>query len=164
MNYYLFLVILIPFSLFQNTTVAQPTDIVGETTEAQIRKEFRIFDLYKVRYNPDSIAVRQLSLIDDSVKIIVVFGTWCKDSKKHIPSLFKILEEADNPKIEVQYIGVNFLNQDPSSAYKRFTLTRNPTIIVFKNKKEIGRIIEKPTVSIEVDLAKTLLLKPKNQK
>lgn len=164
MNYYLFLVILIPFSLFQNTTVAQPTDIVGETTEAQIRKEFRIFDLYKVRYKPDSIAVRQLSLIDDSVKIIVVFGTWCKDSKKHIPSLFKILEEADNPKIEVQYIGVNFLNQDPSSAYKRFTLTRNPTIIVFKNKKEIGRIIEKPTVSIEVDLAKTLLLKPKNQK
>ncbi len=152
-----------PFSLFQNTAVAQTADIVGETTEAQIREEFRIFDLYKERYKPDSIAVQQLSLIDDSVKIIVVFGTWCKDSKKHIPSLFKILEEADNPKIETQYIGVNFLNQDPSSAYKRFTVTGNPTILVFRNEIELGRIVEKPKISIEVDLAKILFSNPQNQ-
>ena len=136
--------------------IAQADHIVGETTEAEIRSTFRIFDLYTKRYQPDSTSIQYLSTVTDSISIIAVMGTWCKDSRKHIPSLFKILDLANNPMLHSEYIGVDYFKKDPSNAYDTYKLKANPTILIFKNSVEIGRITEKPTKSIEEDLVEII--------
>ncbi len=133
--------------------IAQPDHVVGETTQTEIRSTFRIFDLYTKRYQPDSTSIQYLSSVTDSISIITIMGTWCKDSRKHIPSLFKTLQLADNPMLHSKYIGVDYFKKDPSNAYNMYKLKSNPTILVFKGSVEIGRITEKPEQSIEKDLA-----------
>ncbi len=156
--FYLALLLVKPSQVF-----AQAEHIVGETTETEIRSTFRIFDLYTNRYQPDSTSIQYLSSVTDSISIITVMGTWCKDSRKHIPSLFKTLELANNPLLKANYVAVDYFNKDPSDSYTSYELKANPTILVFQNSREIGRITEEPAKSIEKDLAKIIQSGLKNR-
>ncbi len=163
MKYCILFFYLITLLVQPNQVTAQPDHIVGETTEAEIRSTFRIFDLYTKRYQPDSTSIQYLSSVTDSISIITVLGTWCKDSRKHIPSLFKTLRLTDNPMLHAEYIGVDYFKKDPSNAYNTYNLKANPTILVFKSSVEIGRITEEPAQSIEKDLAKIIKSAAKNR-
>tara|TARA_R110002096_G_scaffold436022_1_gene665249 strand:+ start:1514 stop:2005 length:492 start_codon:yes stop_codon:yes gene_type:complete len=163
MKYCILFFYLITLLVQPNQVTAQPDHIVGEITEAEIRSTFRIFDLYTKRYQPDSTSIQYLSSVTDSISIITVMGTWCKDSRKHIPSLFKTLELANNPMLHSEYIAVDYSKKDPSNSYNTYKLKANPTILVFLNSVEIGRITEEPTQSIEKDLVKIIQSAPKNR-
>lgn len=130
----------------------QQPDIVGITNEAYIRSTHRIFDVYAKRYKPDSLAIESLKEVKDSIHIVTVFGTWCKDSKKYVPELFKILEEVGNNLFTTEFIGVDAHKKDPTNSYKIFDIEQNPTFIIFKNRQEVGRILEKPMSTFEKDL------------
>lgn len=143
--------------LFVSTSVfAQNDDIVGITTEEEIRSEHRVFDIYTERYTPNPESVAFLNQIQDSVKIYVLFGTWCHDSKKQIPAFMKTLEEANNPLIDVEYIAVTRKKTDPGNFYKRWDLKLTPTFVIYQAEKELGRIIEEPTKRLEEDLVEIL--------
>ncbi len=152
MKYFLLTV----FCFISVTVFAQNNDIVGPTSEEEIRSEHRVFDIYTERYTPDPESVRFLSQIQDSVKIYVLFGTWCHDSKKQIPAFMKTLEEANNPLIDVDYIAVTRKKTDPDNFYKRWDLKLTPTFVIYRAEKELGRIIEEPTKRLEEDLVEIL--------
>lgn len=154
------------FSLFwmmfrlSSSISAQSTDIIGPTTAEQVREEHRVFDIYMKRYTPDTVAVKYLSEIQDSVTIHVLFGTWCHDSKKQIPAFMKTIEEANNPKINVEYIAVSRKKAEPKELVERWDLKLTPTFIIVRRNKEFGRIIEKPITSLEEDLVRILKAEP----
>ncbi len=135
---------------------SQSADIIGSTSAEQVREEHRIFDIYTKRYQPNAEAIKYLSEIQDSVTIHVLFGTWCHDSKKQIPAFMKTLEEANNPKIKVEYIAVNRKKAEPKAVVERWGLKLTPTFIIVRRNKEFGRIIEEPITSIEGDLVDIL--------
>ena len=78
-------------------------------------------------------------------------GTWCHDSKREVPRAIKLfnLLALDNEKIKI--VALNKQKKGYFKNYKSFNIKRTPTIIFFKNGKEIGRIIERPSESIEED-------------
>ena len=41
--------------------------------------------------------------------------------------------------------------------YSRYNITNTPTIIFYKNKKEVGRIIEKPKETLESNMLSILM-------
>jgi thiol-disulfide isomerase/thioredoxin len=135
---------------------AQANDLIGPTTIEQVRTEHRIFDLYTKRYQPNQEDISFLSTYSDSISITVLFGTWCHDSKKQIPAFFKILEEANNPLINTELIAVSRKKKQPESSIKRWGLRYTPTFIIVKGDKEIGRIVEEPSKSMENDLVEIL--------
>lgn len=135
-----------------NSLFAQNAHIVGVTTEQQIRDQHPIFDLYANRYQPDSVAIDYLSQLKDSIHIVTVLGTWCKDSKKHVPSLFKILEQSRNNLITTTYIGIDYNTHETDRTSEMYAIRVNPTFLLFRNGAEIGRIEEEPKLSIEQDL------------
>lgn len=135
---------------------AQQTDIIGKTTSKEIREQHKVFDVYTKRYIPNSISLNYLAEIKDSVKIFVLFGTWCHDSKKQIPAFMKTMEMADNPSIEVEYIAVNRKKKEPQRLIERWNLKLTPTFIIYRNGQEYGRIIEEPIQSLEQDLVSIL--------
>lgn len=137
-------------------SIAQSPDIIGVTSAEDVREQHKIFDVYTKRYTPNSEAVKYLSEIQDSVNIHVLFGTWCHDSKKQIPAFMKTMEEANNPKINVQYIAVSRKKAEPKDLVELWNLKLTPTFIIVRRNKEYGRIIEEPITSIEGDLVTIL--------
>ena len=59
----------------------------------------------------------------------------------------QLLSYIYNEKIKI--VALNKQKKGYFKNYKSFNIKRTPTIIFFKNGKEIGRIIERPSESIE---------------
>ena len=76
-------------------------------------------------------------------------GTWCHDSKREVPKAIKLfnLLALENERIKI--VALNKQKKGYFKNYESFNIKRTPTIIFFKNGKEIGRIIERPSGSIE---------------
>ncbi len=135
---------------------SQMTEILGVTSATEIKEANRIFDIYTDRYEPNEAALEFLTSVEDSISIKVIFGTWCHDSKREIPAFIKTMEMAENPKIDIEYIGVNREKTDPEGRAEAYNLQYTPTFIIFRAENEIGRIVEESTESIEQDLVQIL--------
>ena len=130
---------------------AQNDYLSGPVTEQQIR-EVKIFDLYTKRYKPDPKIITQLNSVQDTILIDVFMGMWCHDSKREIPAFFKIMESIENPLISAKYTALEYKRKGPKEIIKTTDIKRTPTFIIYKNGKEVGRIIEEVEVSMESDL------------
>jgi thioredoxin 1 len=86
-------------------------------------------------------------------KLVVLFGTWCHDSAREVPRLLKVLEKSAVKLGEIQLVAVNYNKQEPSNLHRIYELKYTPTIILLDGDQELGRIIEKPLVSLGEDLA-----------
>jgi thiol-disulfide isomerase/thioredoxin len=78
----------------------------------------------------------------DSVFFLIFMGTWCGDSQFIIPRFIKILDSAGCGKDKITIVAVDRKKKDITSLAEIFHITNVPTIIPFKNGKELGRIIE----------------------
>ncbi len=109
-------------------------------------------------YNPDIETLNQINKADlkKKFKINIVMGSWCSDSQREVPRLIKILEGLDYPVNSIVIINVDSQKQAEGTIVNQLNITKIPTIIVFKQKHEIGRIIESPEISLEKDLLKII--------
>jgi thiol-disulfide isomerase/thioredoxin len=93
-------------------------------------------------YKPNADAIEGLKKQKDSIELIAFMGTWCHDSHAIIPKFYSLLETAGFPQEKVSLIGVD----RKKTTYSNLTTTLNiknvPTIIVMKNGKEVGRVVE----------------------
>lgn len=117
------------------------------------------------QYNPDTALLKNLKPLLNDVAIQVFLGTWCGDSRREVPRFIKLLESVDYPMERLQLIGVDrrseFYKQSPNGEHIGKNILRVPTIILLKNGVEIGRIIERPNISLEADLCDLLSCSPK---
>lgn len=93
-------------------------------------------------YTPNADAVAGLKKNADSIQLLVFMGTWCEDSHVVIPKFYSILEAAGYPEDKVTLIGVDRQKKTYSHLAEALNITLVPTIMVMKNGKEIGRVIE----------------------
>ena len=103
-------------------------------------------------YHPDSSVISQLQRIDSTFSITIVMGTWCSDSRREVPRFYRVLDEIKFPKDKVELINVDRKKEAEELNLSKFNIERVPTLIVFSNGSEIGRIIETPKESLEKDL------------
>jgi hypothetical protein len=107
-------------------------------------------------YEPDANAVTYLAKALPPYTLIVLMGTWCDDSQNLIPKLAKVLQAAKFPTQHMAMWGVDRAKQTGGVENRTFELKKVPTIIVFKGNREVGRIVESVSRSVEVDLAQIL--------
>jgi len=96
----------------------------------------------------------------DSIEVQVFLGTWCEDSRREVPRFFKILDEMGWSENQMQMI---MLDRNKTSGYgleKDKNIHHVPTFVVYKERQEIGRIIETPTETLEEDLFNILIGDP----
>lgn len=89
-------------------------------------------------------------------KMILVIGTWCHDSHIQVPRMLKLLEELKFPMSSLEIFAMDTYKKAPNIDIKAIGVKRVPTLIVYKAEKEIGRIIERPKISLEKDLLEIL--------
>ena len=131
--------------------------LVGKGHRSDLEKKYynEWFDANWRDYRPDSEILNKLKPVINDYKIVVLMGTWCPDSREQVPVLFKVLDDAgykQNP--DIYFVPRKYKSYKPA---KDFKIIRVPTIIVYQNGQEKGRIIEYPMKSIEADLLKIVM-------
>lgn len=108
------------------------------------------------QYTPDPTVINTLKEQLPTYTITAFMGTWCGDSKRETPKLYKILEEAQFPLDRLTMIAVarnaNAYKQSPGGEHEGQNIHRVPTIIIYKDGKEINRIVESPVLNLEQDI------------
>lgn len=93
-------------------------------------------------YKPNQTALEGFKNQKDSIQLIAFMGTWCEDSQNVIPKLFSLLDQADFSTERITLIGVDRKKKTLSHLSEALNIDKVPTIIVMKNGKEMGRVIE----------------------
>jgi hypothetical protein len=133
-------------------TAHQP--LIGETDKQRLFQIVPVWRFAMDSSQPDFGVIAQLKHCQAETTITVALGTWCPDSKKHVPRLLKALELAANNRIHIKLIGIGRKLHEPRDIIKHLKLIHVPTVIVERAGLEIGRIVERPTApSMEEDLA-----------
>jgi thiol-disulfide isomerase/thioredoxin len=93
-------------------------------------------------YSPDANAMAALKKYRDSLQFIVFMGTWCEDSHFVIPKFYYLVDASGFPLDHVTLIGVDRSKKTLSHLTEALGIINVPTIIVMKNGKELGRVVE----------------------
>ena len=78
----------------------------------------------------------------DSIQLVIFLGTWCEDSQVIIPKLFSFFDAAGFSNDLVTLIGVDRNKKSISHITDAFNVINVPTVIVMKEGKELGRVVE----------------------
>ncbi|MCL4547442.1 MAG: thioredoxin family protein [Bacteroidetes bacterium] len=115
------------------------------------------FDSEHDNYTPDSATVKEIGDKLKDVKITIVMGTWCGDSRREVPRFFKILDQLNYDQKNLTLICVDRKKSDPAGDVEKLNIELVPTMIFYKDNNEIGRIVETPKESLEKDIAKIVM-------
>ncbi len=105
-------------------------------------------------YQPNQKALADIYKALDNITITIFMGTWCEDSQLQVPALYGILDAIKYDSEKATLITVSKDKDTPEGLEKGMDIQYVPTIILFKNGKEIGRIVEAPVETLEADLLK----------
>ncbi|GAB3420237.1 thioredoxin family protein [Niabella aquatica] len=117
----------------------------GFVTDSVMKADTTAFAWYADNervYEPSADIVRSFSGQKDSVAFLIFFGTWCPDSHYVVPRFYKIVEQAGLDKSRVTLFALDRTKNDAAHLAANFNILHVPTIIVLKNGKEQGRVIE----------------------
>lgn len=106
-------------------------------------------------YKPDEKILNLINL--EGVEIVCVLGTWCPDSRREVPRFIKILDELKFDLKNLQMICVDRKKLAEGIDVENYVIERVPTFIFYKSESEIGRIIETPKETLEIDLLEILM-------
>jgi len=108
-------------------------------------------------YQPNEKVVKKIKKSLKNVTIKSFVGTWCHDSKRVIPRLYKILEAANfDFDRNAKMVGITRGKKTPDNLQEGYNIKHTPTIIFYKNGKEIGRFVEHARQTLEKDILKIL--------
>jgi thiol-disulfide isomerase/thioredoxin len=89
------------------------------------------------------------------------FGTWCGDSRREVPRIMKLMDQLRVKPSAIALIGVGnrdtLYKQSPAHEESGKHIYRVPTLAIYKNGKEVGRITETPVNTWEKDMLDILM-------
>jgi thiol-disulfide isomerase/thioredoxin len=107
---------------------------------------------HKENYKPDAAQISYLQQHLPQYHLIVFMGTWCSDSKSLLPMLHAVLTQAKYPVQRLTMYGVDRAKTAKNGEEKTYAIKFVPTIILMKDNKEAGRIVESVQTSMEADM------------
>jgi hypothetical protein len=107
-------------------------------------------------YTVDSATADRLGARLAGTHFVIFMGTWCGDSRREVPRMFKLLDYCGVPASSIRLIMVNssdsLYKQSPGHEEKGLNIFRVPDLLMFDDNREMGRIVESPVVSLEKDM------------
>lgn len=104
------------------------------------------------KYDMDKKVIDSLKPFVKKIHITLIMGTWCSDSRLHIPHMMALLDYLNFPQDKLTIIAVDRNKNAATLPTDYLNIIHIPTLIIFEGEKELGRIIESPVNSLEEDL------------
>ncbi len=118
------------------------------------------FDKNYSDYHVDTPTINKIKPLLRGLAFEIFMGTWCGDSRREVPRMYKILELAGVRASHIKLILVDnhdsTYKQSPQHEEKGKQIFRVPDLILYNKGKEINRIVEFPVVTLEKDLLNIL--------
>ncbi len=133
--------------------------VIQGTFTRSVLEEGETFPWFRTNYTEyrmDSVTVEQMRPLAKELRVLIVAGTWCGDSKREVPKQLKILDALGVPEDRITMVGVDRTKRSTDSTTQLNRIQMVPTTIFFRGTQEIGRIVEYPHESQEKDLLKLL--------
>lgn len=137
-------------------TVDGEAMLLGDMTEEALFDHFPEFRENKDAYRTDEEMVARLRGDAAPAEFVLFLGTWCPDSVSEAPKFLKVYESVKHPSWSLRMYGVDRSKTDESGLTARYKLEFVPTVIVLRNGRELGRIVEYPETTMEGDLVRIL--------
>jgi hypothetical protein len=135
-------------------TIKEPPK--GAISREALFTEFPAWADEMERYRPDSLLIDSLRQ-DYDIDIEIFFGTWCSDSRREVPRFFKILDQSQFVKPDrVKLWAVDKSKKLENNLAEKRDIEYVATFIFLRDGKEIGRIIERPQESLELDILRII--------
>ena len=93
-------------------------------------------------YKIDTSITNVMTSTSDKVQYVVFGGTWCGDTQYILPKFFKLQEQSGLSENNISFYGVDRSKKTLGNIADAFKITNVPTIIVMKDGKEVGRVVE----------------------
>jgi hypothetical protein len=138
-----------------------PQVLVGPVTREQVEAAVPAWVQAGVEASPDLAAARALAGVAPGAEVTVLLGTWCSDSRREISRLWKAFDAIGATSgggaggglpFTLTYIGVDEAKREPAAAVAAAGLKYVPTLVVRRDGREVGRIVESSPHGVELDL------------
>jgi thiol-disulfide isomerase/thioredoxin len=103
---------------------------------------FQWYNANQTAYTPDTAILSAMERSKGKVQFVVFGGTWCEDTQFILPKFFKLQEMSGLSDDQFTFFGVNEAKKSLGHIAEAFGITNVPTIIVMKDNKETGRVVE----------------------
>jgi hypothetical protein len=101
--------------------------------------------------NSEMLDVLKARIAGGGVRIDVYLGLWCPDSRNNVPPFIKIMDRL-GPSVTARYLDVpRKAGRDIQYYVEDLKIERVPTFVFYRDKGEIGRIVENPAVGMLED-------------
>ena len=104
-------------------------------------------------YTLNKEAVQVIKNDSENLSIMLFMGTWCGDSRREVPRIYRILDAVNFDESRLTLINMDRKKNSPDGEETGLNIHHVPTLILYKNSSEIGRVIESPIQSLEEDIA-----------
>ncbi len=91
---------------------------------------------------PYAAAVEGMKKNKNNVNIVIFGGTWCEDTHFVLPKFFEMQEVSGFSEDRITIYGVDRNKHTTGTIAEDYHVTAIPTIIVMKDGKEVGRVVE----------------------
>jgi thiol-disulfide isomerase/thioredoxin len=137
----------------QAAAPAEPGVLVGTVTREQIEAASPEWVKAEVEAAPDAAAAQELTNVPPGAEVTVFLGTWCGYSRRVVPRLWKALDAAGGSvPFHIRYVAVDRQKKEPAGEAAADQIQYVPTLIVARDGRELGRIIEQSPHGVEKDL------------
>lgn len=93
-------------------------------------------------YQPTPDVLKAVQAAKDKYQFVVFGGTWCEDTQFILPRFFKLQTLSGVDDKRVSFFAVDRSKKVEGNITSAFGITNVPTIIVMKDGKEVGRVVE----------------------
>jgi len=133
-----------PYTVCKDEKHPDKTLLKGIITKYVLQNDttFNWYGSSKNSYTPSVEIVNTMAAVKDKLQFIIFGGTWCEDTQNILPKFFKLQEQSGIPDSSISFFVVDRAKQTVSNFASAFKITNVPTIIIMKDGKEIGRVVE----------------------
>jgi len=100
----------------------------------------------------DTAIVEKIEPLLKDVKITAFMGSWCPDSQREIPALYKVLEKADYNLDNLTIYAMDHQKLTEQGYENNLDINYVPTLIFYRDGEEIGRYVEHAQETLEEDI------------
>lgn len=114
------------------------------------------FDEQYITYKIDTLTLDTLNNNPEKLNSLtfkLFFATWCEDSQKEVPRLYKIFQYLKIVS-KCELIALDRNKMEKGGNQRGLDIEYVPTLVIYQYGKEINRIIESPIETLEKDLIK----------
>ncbi len=115
------------------------------------------FDSTYQAYTPKKEIISGLRSKLKDISITGIIASWCSDSQRDLPALYRIIDEVNFDEGRLQLIAVDRSKTKPDSLLAGYGIEFVPVFIFYKGDLELGRIVEIPELSLEEDILNIVL-------